>query len=112
MHSTSIGNIGEQLAAEALVRAGYEILERNWKIKAAEIDIVAKKKDVIYFAEVKFRQTSLQGDGFDYITDKKLWHMHRAAELWTSQTNWDGEYCLLAVAVSGDGSDADIREIA
>lgn len=112
MQTTQIGNRGEQLAAEALVRQGYEIIDRNWKTRWAEIDIIAKKHDVLYFIEVKFRQSSRNGDGFDYITDKKLLHMHRAAELWVVSRDWQGEYVLLAAAVSGQGDTVEIREIA
>jgi len=43
MQTTKIGNLGEQLAAEELSRQGYKIIERNWKNKLAEIDIIALK---------------------------------------------------------------------
>jgi len=112
MRTTQIGNKGEQLAAEALARLGYEIIDRNWKTKFAEIDIVALKGNVVHFVEVKYRATSRQGDGLDYITDQKLHHMQRAAELWVAVHNWNGEYVLLAVAVSGQSEEIDIREIA
>lgn len=112
MQTTDIGNIGEQLATEELIRLGYEILERNWKTKWAEVDIVARKNGIIYFVEVKYRASSEQGDGFDYITDQKLHHMTRAAELWVGIHDWAGEYQLLAAAVDGESGETDIREIA
>lgn len=111
MQTTDIGNKGEQLASEELIRLGYEIIERNWKTKWAEIDIVARKNKAIYFVEVKYRESNQQGDGLDYITDKKLYHMSRAAELWVGMNNWPGEYRLLAVAVNGASGETDIREI-
>ena len=111
MQTTQIGSRGEQLAAEALSRLGYEVLEKNWKTKWAEIDLVARKQGIMYFVEVKYRATALQGDGLDYITRKKLLQMQRAAELWVGMHNWTGEYQLLAVAVGSSG-EADIREIA
>ncbi len=100
------------MAAEALIRLGYEVLEQNWKTKWAEIDIVARQNGNMYFIEVKYRATLRQGDGFDYITDQKLMHMQRAAELWVSIHNWDGEYQLLGASVVGETNDVDIREIA
>jgi putative endonuclease len=112
MQTTKIGNMGEQIAAEALARLGYKVLERNWKTKWAEVDIVAKKDGIVYFVEVKFRGSSRQGDGFDYITDQKLHHMIRAAELWVAVRDWSGEYQLLAAAVDGQTGETDIREIA
>ncbi len=110
MQTTKIGNLGEQLAAEELSRQGYKIIERNWKNKLAEIDIIALKNEVTYFIEVKYRSTTNQGEGFDYITNNKLQHMKRAAELWVSVHNWLGEMELLAVAVSGDGN-VEITEV-
>lgn len=112
MQTTDIGNRGEQLAAEELIRQGYEIMARNWKTKWAEIDITARKHDTVYFVEVKYRQTNQQGDGFDYITDQKLHQMRRAAELWVSMNSWNGEYELLGASVIGDTNEVDIREVA
>ena len=111
MLTTTIGNHGEQIAAEAMIRQGYEIIDRNWKTKWAEIDIVAQKDGIMHFAEVKFRSSTNQGDGFDYITDQKLMQMQRAAELWVSMRHWSGEYVLLGVSVDGQGNAVDIREI-
>ncbi|MEO8911951.1 MAG: YraN family protein, partial [Candidatus Saccharimonas sp.] len=107
---TDTGANGEQLAAEALVRSGYELLMRNWKTRNSEIDIVARKGQVLYFVEVKYRKSGSQGDGFDYITPLKLRHMTRAAESWVLAHNHFGEYQLLAAAVAGNG-EVDLREI-
>lgn len=103
MHTTKLGNIGEQFACEELVRRGYEILDRNWKNKISEIDIVARKDDVVHFIEVKYRGTGEQGDGLDYITPLKLRHMARAAEIWVLSNDWSGEYCLKAAMVDSYG---------
>ena len=48
-----VGNIGEDHAVEHLIKSGFQILERNYLRKWGEIDIVALKKDVLYFVEVK-----------------------------------------------------------
>lgn len=47
------GDLGEDLACQFLVKRGYQILERNYLRKWGEIDIVAKKGEVIHFVEVK-----------------------------------------------------------
>jgi putative endonuclease len=112
MTTRTTGDIGERLAAEELMQLGYKILDRNWKTRAAEIDIVAQKNGVVCFVEVKYRATTRQGDGFDYITDAKLRHMIRAAEIWVAVHNWQGEYTLLAASVNGAASAVSIREIA
>ncbi|MBU2219097.1 YraN family protein [Patescibacteria group bacterium] len=48
-----IGNMGEEMACEFLKQKGYKILDRNYRKKWGEIDIVAKKDDIIHFVEVK-----------------------------------------------------------
>ncbi len=48
-----IGQIGEDVACEFLVKQGYEIMDRNYRKKWGEIDIVAKKDSAIHFVEVK-----------------------------------------------------------
>ena len=50
-----IGNLGEKLAAKFLKKQGYKILKRNFVAEGAEIDIIARRKDTVVFAEVKTR---------------------------------------------------------
>lgn len=50
-----IGNLGEREAARYLKRNGYRIIKRNYTALGAEIDIIARKKDVLAFIEVKTR---------------------------------------------------------
>jgi Holliday junction resolvase-like predicted endonuclease len=104
MHTKEVGAQAEQLAAQELVRQGYTIAGRNWRTKFCEIDIIAVKNGCAYFAEVKYRSSNGQGDGFDYITPQKLHHMQRAAEAWVRSAAWQGEVALLAVAVDKTGS--------
>ncbi len=49
------GNIGEDAVCGFLVRHGYEIIKRNFTVRGGEIDIIAKKADIIAFVEVKTR---------------------------------------------------------
>ncbi|MEO6132907.1 MAG: YraN family protein [Saprospiraceae bacterium] len=52
------GQWGEKLAAEFLITQGIQIVAQNWRYKRAEIDIIAKEKDVLVFIEVKTRAKS------------------------------------------------------
>jgi len=49
------GKQGEQMAAEYLAAKGYEILERNWRFKKNEVDIIARDGNILVFVEVKTR---------------------------------------------------------
>lgn len=101
--SKHIGDKAEQAAEQYLRESGHEILDRNWRTKFCEIDIVSKKAGKVYFTEVKYRRSSKQGDGIDAITAKKLRRMSFAAELYAAryQLN-DCDLCLAAAAVSGE----------
>lgn len=113
MNPTLSGSEAEAYVAEYLTADGYKILARNWKTAYAEIDVIAEKDGVIYLTEVKYRRTDTAGDGFDYITSRKIHHMNRAAEAWVLKAGWKGEYALLAVAVLGEPPkyELDIREL-
>ncbi len=98
----AIGNDSESVAALELQRRGHEILERNWRTKWCEIDIVSRKNDTVYFVEVKHRKTDASGSGMEAITTKKLQQMKFAAELYgqrhaLKQTNLQ----LMAIATAG-----------
>lgn len=78
--SKQIGDRAEEVVASYLQSESHEIIERNWKTKFCEIDIVSRKGDTIYFTEVKYRKNANQGGGIAAITPKKLRQMKFAAE--------------------------------
>jgi ribonuclease HII len=94
------GQVAEQTTEEFLIKQGYKILDRNWKTRFCEIDIVAQKDGVIHFVEVKFRGSSTAGEGFEYITSTKLRQMGFAADLWVAKHKYEGEYVLSAAQVN------------
>lgn len=98
---TTNGQRAETAAATYLQGLGYEIVERNWKTKWCEIDIIATKDHIVHFIEVKYRTTARQGAGLDYITRSKQRQMHFAAELWSAKAKWRGESRLSAAQISG-----------
>jgi ribonuclease HII len=63
---TGIGATAEDVAAQYLVRQGYRIVERNWKTARCEIDIIAERRNVTYFVEVKYRSSGREGTGLSY----------------------------------------------
>lgn len=111
MSSVSIGQAGEQAAADALAAKGFNIQVRNWRTKWCEVDIIAQLEETLWFIEVKYRATTSFGDGLEYVGPSKLQHMQRAAELWTTMHHWDGEYTLGAIPVTGKGTVGELVEI-
>lgn len=77
------GRSAELLAAMLLRLKGYRVLARRFKCKAGEIDIIAQKKDLIVFVEVKARQSVT--DAFESITAKQRTRIETAASVWLQQ---------------------------
>jgi len=100
MNSTETGRRAEKAAATYLEMRGYQVLERNWRRPRCEIDIIAKKDDVIYFVEVKYRSSQDQGGGLEAVTPTKLRQMRYAATSWLTETKWRGSSQLGAVEVA------------
>lgn len=94
--------MAEAAAADYLKKQGYKVLEKNWRTKYCEIDIVAEKDKTVYFVEVKYRANAYQGQGLDYITSKKLNQMKFAAEFWITTHDPRQGYSLSALEVYGE----------
>ncbi len=95
----SKGNYGEQLATDFLVNAGFEILERNFRYKRAEIDIIARKDDVLVFAEVKARSSQNFGFPEAFVNEAKEEKIREAAEQFIEANNWKGDIRFDIVSV-------------
>lgn len=75
-----IGDVGEEATANFLLKNGYEILKRNYTVRGGEIDIIAKKNDVIAFVEVKTRGKNPIVTGENAITKSKKQLIIKTAE--------------------------------
>ena len=66
-----IGKLGEDLATKYLETLGYQIIERNFRCKVGEIDIIAKDKDYLVFIEVKYRKDNKKGIPAEAVNHNK-----------------------------------------
>lgn len=96
----AIGDASESVAAEYLASKGFEIIERNWRTKASEIDIVARRDGVWWFVEVKHRRRNTSGDGVDAITPTKRRQMERAAKMYLHYIKRDEAPARLVVVAT------------
>lgn len=101
MTTVDVGRRAEMVAADFLQRKGFAIVAHNWRTRWCEIDVIALRDKEICFCEVKYRKSSRQGTGIDYITPQKLRRMRFAAESWVHAHRWLGHYYLAAIEVSG-----------
>lgn len=99
---TFTGLKAEAVVCEHLESKGHVVLDRNWRTKFCEIDIISTHNDTVYFTEVKYRKKPDHGDGIAAITPKKLRQMKFAAEYYILSKKLTRTDRLLAVAsVSG-----------
>ena len=79
------GRAGENFAAEVLQQSGYEILQRNYRCRAGEIDLIAERDGDLFFIEVKSRRDTAFGQPCEAVTATKQQHMKRAAASFLSE---------------------------
>jgi putative endonuclease len=78
-----LGKLGEQLAAEHLQRRGFEIVERNYRTRWGELDIIAFDGETLAFCEVKTRRlTAGGGSPFDSLHHHKRAQVRKMAGQW------------------------------
>lgn len=84
--SSERGKIGEAHVREYLSSNGWDILSANYRIRGGEIDIIAKKDNIITFVEVKTRKYNSLDNGLDAVDRKKRTFIVRAAQRYIEET--------------------------
>lgn len=100
-----LGKKGEQLAIDLLLKNNYEILERNFRFQKAEVDIIARKKDILAVIEVKTRSTSYFGDPQDFVKPKQIQRLVMAVNEYVTVNNLDVEvrFDIISIIKNGGG---------
>ncbi len=70
-NKTQTGQRGEKIAEEYLKSKGHEVIEKKFRLKGGEIDLITLFKNTIYIYEVKYRKTDEYGFGDDAINKNK-----------------------------------------
>ncbi|HVC15016.1 MAG TPA: YraN family protein [Acidimicrobiales bacterium] len=98
-----LGARGEALAAEWYRAAGYEVLDRNWRAPAGEIDLVVRRGTTVVVCEVKARTTLAFGIPAEAVTSAKRARLRRLAAEWLSSHRVHAAHVRFDVAsVLGD----------
>jgi putative endonuclease len=82
----AVGAYGERVAVDYLARAGMELIERNWRCSAGEVDAVLRDGDAIVFVEVKTRRSNAFGTPAEAVGYTKQARLRRLAAIWLAQT--------------------------
>ncbi|MEY3407775.1 MAG: hypothetical protein RL038_836 [Actinomycetota bacterium] len=99
--SKSLGSWGEDFAVRHLLSSGYQILFRNWRSPAGEVDIVAEIAETIIFCEVKTRTDFQKGHPTEAVNSNRISRLRNAALLWPNPKNKNLRIDVFAISLAG-----------
>jgi putative endonuclease len=95
-----MGRWGERLAASYLETRGLQVLARNYRTRAGELDLVARHGNVTVFVEVKARSSDAFGLPEEAVTERKRKHLLEAAQAFLLEfPEWDGDWRVDVIAI-------------
>ena len=108
-----LGRAGEDAACAFLEDDGFEIVARNWRVRAGEIDIIARRGGLTVFAEVKSRTSTAFGEPEESVTPQKARRLRALATEYLSDSNVHGDvrFDVIAVMLDRSGGVSSIRHI-
>ena len=107
-----LGNAGENLAAIFLENHGYKILEKNFRIRAAEIDIIAERYNEIIFVEVKTRSNIRKGTPAEAVNLRKQKKIIEAASVFLQGEKYFNCACRFdVIEILSAGKDFKVNHI-
>jgi putative endonuclease len=98
-NNIDLGNRGEQMACDYLASKGFTIVDRNYRYRKAEIDIIAQKEKLMIFVEVKTRTSLSFGEPEQAVHASKAKLIMAAAEVYVQHVNWlyDIRFDIIAI---------------
>jgi putative endonuclease len=106
-----LGKQGEALAVEFLQNNGYTILETNWTFQKAEVDIIARKNNVLAVVEVKTRSSIDFGLPQDFVNPKKIQLLVKAINEYVVQQDLDIDVRFDIIAIHKEGQKLHIEHL-
>ena len=88
LYQKNLGKTGENLALDYLRSHSYSIIQKNFRSKFGEIDIVAEKKHCLYFIEVKTRSNLDHGAPYEAVNKRKIYHIKKAAQYYLLKNSY------------------------
>ena len=79
------GERGEDLACECLGAKGFDVIERNYRVRGGEIDVIARRGELLVFVEVKARENDAYGAGREAVTERKREKIINAARQYAAR---------------------------
>ena len=85
----ALGDYGEELAVKEYRRRRYRILDRGYRTRFGEIDLIAEDREYVVFAEVKLRKDDRFAAASEAVDRGKQQRIRRSAAIWLSKRNTD-----------------------
>jgi putative endonuclease len=96
------GRKGEDLALEYLEKNGFVIIEKNFRSRFGEIDLIVKDGQTIVFVEVKYRLSENYGSPKEAVTNEKIKKIIRTAQYFITKNNFNSLYRFDVVSIYKD----------
>lgn len=80
-----LGRYGESIAADLLRRKGYDVLARNWRCAAGELDLIVREPQTLVTIEVKTRRSLTFGSPLEAITPQKAARLRHLTARWLTE---------------------------
>ena len=93
------GAIGENLAAEYLMKKGFRVMARNYRSRKAEIDLIVQRDNWLVFVEVKTRNSNAWGEPESFVNSLQRRLIYEAAEEYIFKKDWQGHIRFDIVSV-------------
>lgn len=106
-----LGKKGEDLAVDFLLKNDYTIVERNYRFEKAEVDIIAKKKDILAIVEVKTRSSADFGNPQDFVKPKQIKNLVKAVDQYVNVNNLDVDVRFDIIAIIKNGTQYQIEHL-
>ncbi len=94
-----LGKKGEDLAADYLLKKGYKIVARNFSFQKAEVDIIARKDNILAIIEVKTRSTPDFGNPQEFVKGRQIQRLVKAVDYFVNDHNMDVEVRFDIIAI-------------
>jgi putative endonuclease len=108
-NTTQTGIRGENLTADFLLNQGYELLDKNYRFKKYEIDLVLRDQSTLVFVEVKFRSTDMFCEPWKSVTRKKQQQIIQVANHYvqTKELDYEVRFDVVGIVASENGLQID-----